>query len=370
MFKQQKLVLNTRSIKQVLKDRGYSQYDVAATYITGFKGIGTKIRSDLRTDDKNDSLNTKIGASGDVIVSDFGYRVGMTVFQYVGEKYYGASSTDYIKGLDKIRNDFGLDELLKPQVANKLLSSIRSLPKQHGENMTISSPTVIEVKAQRIEGRLYWTPEDILYWNSYGVSIEKLTEKDVIPLETVWLTKAGKGRMEYDTRKKLAYAYPFQKNEFGDRMYKIYMPYADVKWISSASRQCIQNIHALPKEGGELLIIQTSYKDIMCMEELNPTLHILATNGEGMWFEPKAWKYLKSKWKNIVLFGNNDSHKVSNPGLRLARRHSLKYKIPFVMLPDNTASDISDYRKKYGYHAAKHILDKTMSSISNYLLVS
>ena len=51
--------------------------------------------------------------------------------------------------------------------------------------------------------------------------------------------------------------------------------------------------------------------------------------------------------KKIVIFGNNDWEKKDNPGLSYAKRHSMRYQVPFIIIPDGETSDISDYVKKY-----------------------
>lgn len=151
-------------------------------------------------------------------------------------------------------------------------------------------------------------------------------------------------------------------------MYKIYLPNGfrgnkDFKWVSNVNKKVIQNIEHIPKSG-ELLIIQSAYKDIMLLEELNSSINALAFNGEGMWCSDKCWNELKKNWKHIVFFGNNDFSKKNNPGLRFCRQYAEKYKIPFVTTPDNTASDISDYYKKYGIEKTNQLLRKILTYVN------
>ncbi len=91
--------LNTANINVELRNRGYNQFDLAAYYITGFKGLGKAVNSDIRHDDKNSSLHTQVGKFGDILVSDFGLKIGMTIFEYIAYKYYGEGSRNYIRGL-------------------------------------------------------------------------------------------------------------------------------------------------------------------------------------------------------------------------------------------------------------------------------
>lgn len=365
--------LSTKNINNSLKDKGYNQFDLAAYYITGFKGLGKPINSDLRSNDKNGSLHTKVGKYGDILVSDFGLKIGMTIFEYIAIKYFGESKLDYIKGLDKIRIDYNLTDLVTASFnSNRTIKNI--IPKQHKiEISTNSLSTKIEVKRARINGKINWKKQDIKYWNQFGITTKKLEEKGIMPLDAFWITNYNKGgnRNKFDITNELCYVYPFFRDDYGHFMYKIYLPLGykgnlNFKWISNVNKSVVQNFEFI-KQKGDLLIIQSSYKDICCIEILNPKLNIIAPNGEGIWFNNEVWQQLQKNWKNIILFANNDFEKDNNPGLTFARNHSLKYNIPFICTPDNTASDISDYYKLYGEEKTKLFLKDSLNNINTLI---
>lgn len=372
-----KQTLNTANVTQELSRKGYNQYDVAVRYITGFKGIGIKVKSDLRDNDKNNSLSAIVGTTGNIIVSDFGHKVGLTIYEYVAQKYFGEGSRNYILGLNKIREDFQLSNLYLPSIATitETKSEItNSAPIKHNMDVKTTVPTLIEIRSQRVGQQIYWSSEDLYYWRQYGIDKQKLTEKNIIPLSAFWLTNYSKGgkRIKYDTSNLLAFAYPFQLNQFGQRMYKIYMPLGfqddlDFKWVCNTNIDAIQNLFHIPKKG-ELLIVQSSYKDIMCMESMDEKIYSVAPPSESAWFSERAWNYFKTNWKHIVIFGNNDSHKQDNPGLKLARKHSIEHSLPFILPPDNTTSDISDYYSRFGEISARHLLKKLLYNVNNYLI--
>ena len=195
-----------------------------------------------------------------------------------------------------------------------------------------------------------------------------------MPLSTFWITNYNKGgiRVKYDVTNELAYVYPFFKDDYGHLMSKISLHYGykgnlNFKWISNVNKGVIQNIESIPKKG-DLLIIQSSYKDICTMEILNKELNVIAPNGEGIWFDDDTWKELRKNWRSIVLFANNDFEKKDNPGLAFAKKHSLKYNIPFISTQNFTTSDISDFYKKYGFRATKKFLNKTLDTINTLLV--
>ncbi len=242
--------LNNKNVNAELKNRGYNQFDLAANYITGFKGLGKPINSDLRTDDKNGSLHTQVGKSGDILVSDFGLKIGMNIFEYIAYKYYGEGNRNHIRGLNKIKQDFKLKNLNSPIFNDSNVIKEQITPKQHNIDISNNSLSVkLEVKRQRIKGSIHWSIKDIAYWKQYGIPISKLEEKKIMPLSAFWITNYNKGgiRIKFDVSKELAYVYPFFRNEYGHFMYKIYLPLGyrgdtNFKWVSNVNKKVIQNI--------------------------------------------------------------------------------------------------------------------------------
>jgi hypothetical protein len=135
---------------------------------------------------------------------------------------------------------------------------------------------------------------------------------------------------------------------------KIYQPCSvDYKWRTNTDYTVVQNYPNIPKSG-KTLFIQSSYKDCMVMEKLG--FWAIAPNKEGSWFTDEYWAKIKERWKNIVIYWDNDFDKEDNPGLRYAQYYSELYKVPYVTNPDNTAKDISDFVKKYGLSEGKELI--------------
>ncbi|MCP4255018.1 MAG: hypothetical protein GY775_16750 [Candidatus Scalindua sp.] len=358
------LKLNKANIESELNKNNYNIYDLAAYYISNFQGFNRGIKSDLRSDDHNSSLYTRV-QNNKLIITDFGYKTGMDIYSYLNEKYFkGVGRFKDI--LEIIRKDFRLNNI---ESAN-FKASKTSLPIHYNKEIRNTSlPVKIEIKRQKLNGNIYWSKKDISYWKSYGISIKKLESKGIAPLNKFWITNNNTDgiRKEFNVEKELCYVYPFYRSKEGFFMYKIYMPLGfkgnkNFKWVSNVNKKVIQNVGHIPKSG-ELLIIQSSYKDIMCMEELIPDINAIAPNGEGIWFDDKEWDNLRANWKYIVLFANNDFEKKDNPGLTFARKHSEKYKIPYICTPDNTGSDISDYYKLLGKKNTKVFMAKALENI-------
>lgn len=357
------LKLTKENVEKELEKKGYNVYDLAAYYITGFKKFNTSIKSDLRTNDNNNSLQVRV-QNDRLVISDFGYIKGMSIYDYINEKYFNGVA-NFREILSIINNDFKLN---LEGYSRKIL---KKKPSKHNKLIKNTNlPVKIEVKRRRDKkGNIQWSKEDITYWDSHGISIAKLEAKHIHPLDYFWITNYNKDgiRKRFDVRNELCYVYPFYRNKDGFFMYKIYLPNGlngnkDFKWVSNVNKKVIQNIEHIPKSG-DLLIIQSSYKDIICLEGLNPNIYAIAPNGEGYFFDDEDWYKLRKNWKKIIYFANNDYPKQDNPGLRFARQYVEKYNIPFISTPNNTTSDISDYYKKYGKKETNILLNKLMNYI-------
>lgn len=364
--------LNKLNLEQELLHKGYNHYDLAAFYITGFKGLNIPIKSSLRSNDKNASLNITSSRTGKIIISDFGLKIGMDIYEYINRLYFNGTNKNFRKVLGMIQEDFNLNNL--ESYSNKKISfPISILPTKHNKLIKDKQSVKLEVKRSRIDSKINWSEKDTLYWEQYGISTNYLETKNVAPLDTFWITNPNKNniRSKYNVVNELCYVYPSFRDKKGNFMYSIYLPKGlkynkDFKWVKNVTKKVIQNIKHIPTNG-ELLIIQSSNKDIYVTEILakmcNIELSVICPNGEGIWFDEIQWNKLKTNWKNIILFGNNDSNKPDNPGLSFARKHSNQYKIPFVVLPNNTTSDISDYRAKNGVSKTIPVFKNIISNI-------
>ena len=80
----------------------------------------------------------------------------------------------------------------------------------------------------------------------------------------------------------------------------------------------------------------------MVLHELGYTS--IAANGEGYDFPPKAIKFIKSKFKKIVLLYDRDTTGVKN-----TRKLVTKYGFDFILIPKKyNTKDISDFYYNFG----------------------
>ena len=352
-----KVKLNTANVRKSLRKKGYNDIDLCYHYMQGFKSIGTHFKSDLPfrgKSDKNASLIVMWSKTGDIQISDFGYRTGMTIFSYIQEKYYNLGKDNYLFALDRVCQDFKLD--IEPYNNRKISSNIKKSPKKY------KIPCQIKTKVTILKKKKDFTIQDKQYWNQFNISIEKLKSKRIQAISAFQIINPNKDTNQiFNVRNDLAYAYiEISKKE---ELYKIYVPNGirgnkDFKWFGNVPNTIAFNLRFLPKQG-DLLIIQSSFKDAMIMENFG--YNSIPLNAEGIWFSEKIWKYLKKRFKKIIYFGNNDFDKEDNPGIMFCKKWKELYKVDYIHTPNDTTSDISDYYKKYGQNKTIKLLKELIN---------
>lgn len=138
--------------------------------------------------------------------------------------------------------------------------------------------------------------------------------------------------------------------------FKIYRPLASkyTKWRTNLTNRHVQGLAELPKEGGNLLIITKSLKDVMCLYEMG--YYAIAASSETTFIPEDILKSLRSKWKHIVIIYDRD-----RTGMSRARQYSRQYKMDAVFVHRNfKAKDISDAVRDNGFYKVKNWLNLTL----------
>lgn len=206
-----------------------------------------------------------------------------------------------------------------------------------------------------------WTSYDIEYWKSYGISLDWLKYAEVYPISHKIIIKDGE-RYVFGADK---YAYAYVEHKEGKVTLKIYQPFNKngYKWSSNINRSVWSLWTKIPKYGTNL-IISSSVKDclnIMC----NLRIPSICLQGEGYLPKSHVMEELKSRYKNIIVFFDNDFNNPNNPGHNDAKKLSEEYNLKMVEIPKEYKSkDPSDLYKNYG----KEIYLKVMNEILENVL--
>lgn len=214
--------------------------------------------------------------------------------------------------------------------------------------------TIMECKVRE------WRDYDLDYWLSYGIALPWLKWADVYPISHKIIIKDGK-RWVFGADK---YAYAYVERKEGKVTLKIYQPFnkGRYKWSSNIDRSVWSLWTKIPKFGNNL-IISSSVKDclnIIC----NLGIPAICMQGEGYKPKPQIIEELKSRYKNIILFYDNDYNNPDNPGRKDSMELSLEYNLKRVEIPAKYESkDPSDLFKKYGRDRYLEIMNEILKDV-------
>lgn len=205
-----------------------------------------------------------------------------------------------------------------------------------------------------------WASYDVEYWESYGISLDWLKYAEVYPISHKIIIKNG-NKYVFKADK---YAYAYVEHKEGKVTLKVYQPFNKdgYKWSSNIDRSVWSLWTKIPKFGNNL-IISSSVKDclnIMC----NLGIPAICMQGEGYKPKPKIIEELKSRYKNIILFYDNDYNNPDNPGKKDSMELSLEYNLKRVEIPVKYESkDPSDLFKKYGRDRYLEIMNEILKDL-------
>ena len=156
----------------------------------------------------------------------------------------------------------------------------------------------------------------------------------------------------------ISYAFRFHSG------YKIYSPYeTDNKWYSNVGKNVIQGYSQLV-ENGEVVFLTSSLKDVMCLEVLGYSA--VALQSEMQLPNEGLIKTLKERFKEVIVFYDNDFGSEQNPGQTVASKICSAFELANVYVPDIYCSkDISDLIKNRGLNTAQQLIKEEIWQLTN-----
>ena len=315
-----------------------SQADIAAYYLN-IKSIPSLIHSPLRPDNKP-SFALYCPKGTEVNYRDFSNGDSGTIWTLLTKLW----NCTFEEAVHKVYNDLG----------NKSYST----RVHEGNYMTryckINSHIDLQCKVRE------WRDYDIKYWESYGISLKWLKYADVYPISHKIVIKNGISYV-FGADK---YAYAYVEFKEGKVTLKIYQPFnkQGYKWSSNIDKSVWSLWTKIPKKGDNL-IISSSVKDclnIMC----NLKIPSICLQGEGYLPKPQVIETLKSRYKNIIVFFDNDFNNSDNPGHKDAERLCKEYAFRMVEIPKEYKSkDPSDLFKNYGKNKYLEIMKEILKDV-------
>ena len=313
----------TMSLRDLLDK--LNDYDIYSYYLGNFKP-GKLMNSPLRNDDKMPSFAIFKSKTGGLLFKDHGTGETGNALKFI-KLYRGIQTRDELeRELLKIVRRMNPEQNVRTNTYTKLVGS-----------------GVMDIGIVRQP----FTNVDKQYWKQYHISIDTLRMFNVNSIKYFLCNRIVRATYKEDNP---MYAYKVYDK------FKIYRPLASkyTKWRTNLTNRHIQGYEQLPKEGGNLLIITKSLKDVMCLYEMG--FYSIAASSETTFIPDDILQSLRSKWKHIVIIYDRDK-----TGMKTAREYSKRYKLDAIFVHKKfKAKDVSDAVKGNGFFVVKEWLTKTV----------
>ena len=313
----------TMSLRDLLEK--LDDYTIYSYYLGEFKP-GRLMNSPLRPDDKIPSFAIFPSKTGDLLFKDHGTGEAGNALKFV--KLYRGIQT-------------------REELERELLAIVRRMNPNQTIRTNTNCPRVSSGVTDIGIVRQPFNDVDKRYWKQFHISIDTLKRFNVFSIKYFLCNSVV--RCTYKETSPM-YAYKvFDK-------FKIYRPLASkyTKWRTNLTNRHVQGLAELPKEGGNLLIITKSLKDVMCLYEMG--YYAIAASSETTFIPDDILQSLRSKWKHIVILYDRD-----RTGMLKARDYSRKYKLDAVFVHKQfKAKDVSDAIRDNGFEKVKKWLNSTL----------
>ena len=314
----------TMSLRDLLDK--VDDYTIYSYYLGPFKP-GKLMNSPLRNDDKMPSFAIFATKDGSLLFKDHGTGVSGNALKFI-KLYRGIQTRDELER-----------ELLR--IVRKVNPNLNAVTKTNGHLVTSGLPADIGIVRQA------FTEVDKRYWKQFHISIDTLKHFNVFSIKYYLCNRVVRGTYKDDSP---MYAYKVYDK------FKIYRPLASkyTKWRTNLTNRHVQGLAELPNEGGNLLIITKSLKDVMCLYEMG--FNAISPSSETTFIPDDILKSLRSKWKHIVILFYRDA-----TGMKKAREYSKQYRMDAIFIHKKfKAKDVSDAVKGSSFFEVKEWLTKTV----------
>ena len=288
-------------------------------------------RSPLRRD-KQPTCSFYRNNSGTLIFKDFATGQHLNVFGVVQEIF----KCDYHEALRIIANDMGI-------VRDKELRRNPGKINESPTKITDKEMSKIQVEVQD------FTDLELKWWGKYGITLNTLKKFNVYSCKHVFLN----GNLLAKSQQHCPIFGYYGKKYQGLELWRCYFPKrTSFRFITNWPSKKIQGYDQLPKEG-KLLVITKSMKD--CMTLYSCGISAIAPNSENLFVSDNMLNELKSRFKYIVVFYDNDRPGLHNMA-RIRREHP---ELVYISIPKQYGSkDISDFYKDHGRKETLNLIKK------------
>lgn len=304
------------------------EYALYSYYLGFAPELGPKFKSPVRDNADPDTTSS---------FSLFPDGLKKTEYEYMWKDHGTGNSGNIFKMIGLIHGIKNKDDVYRIIDRDFELGFLENLPIEHKIISTyIPEPKFvcdIHIKSRPFKEK------DFNYWSQYGITEQTLALYNVKAVELFWLLKQQKHPKAPGD---LCYSYRIWSK------HKIYRPYAankDDKFRNDYTSRHIEGFCQL-KFQTDTLIITKSNKDNMMFHEFG--YESVASHSENNLLSAQALSYLESKYKNIVVWYDNDGKHLAD-----------KYPYDKVYVPlESGEKDPTDFRKRYGEEATLKLIQQ------------
>lgn len=283
----------------------------------------------LRPGDKDPSARITVSSTGKLYYIDYGENIARSAVNFVKDRY---KLYTLQQAITKILNEVDKDSI-DINIPNKINKTI---------NHSKHTSKIIKIKSK------LWNKNDLIYWKQYGWTLEFLNAAKIVPISKFWVD----GIKYIITEPTYCFNYYIHEDIFRR---KIYFPFKQKsRFVSNIDNTIVQGWDMLPKLGGDLLIITKAYKDVGTFKAINQ--YACATNNETSFFPEEVVNKLKSRWKRIIIWWDND-----NEGIKSGNKYAKLFDLEFIHNGINNPKDPSDYYKEKGKQAFLVLFNKLIN---------
>lgn len=269
--------------------------------------------------------------NGRIYIKDFGSDYHGDWIYVVKQKF----NCNYYDALAIAANDFDIQKI--PHLnKNKVKIS--------NESLSENQQSIIRVEIRDFQ------QYELDWWNKFGISLQTLKKFRVFSCKNIWINDHI---IHLETNNQLVFGY-YGGIKDNIEQWKLYWPNnKKYKWLSNRDSSQLQGARMLPKSGGDLIIIQKSLKDVMLLYEFG--IPSVAPNSENVFLSDEQLMKLKSKFKRIIVWYDNDA-----PGKAYLEKIKKEHpELDYFYIPEDfKEKDFSDFYKKYGKDEATKFLNK------------
>ena len=331
-FKSKPIIPNFKHVKDLIKDE-----DIFLFYYPGII-FNSRVKSPIGEKDDRPSFSVFwSNLKNKLIFKEFRYGYTGDSIDFVRYLFYYPDNT---RACMRILRDFGKDEGF--YIDNNIMKIKPS---------KIPKSSRIVKKHERADFKVIirnWEEHDLEYWGKYGITLQWLKLGRIYPVKFFYI-----GKSPYRAEK---YSYVYVENKDNNLTYKIYQPFSEEKkWLGNNDASIWELWELLPNKH-DFLIITKSRKDAL---SIMSTCRIpsVSLQTEGSIPKIQVIDELKSRFKHILFFYDNDYDKSKNWGVQYVKRLSEEFNIDYILINEKYHSkDYSDFIDNHGIRKAKLFL--------------